>query len=232
MFSRTEEAIVLEDDCLPHPDFFPFCAAMLRHFRDEVRVMMVTGTNFAGRWRDDEQDFHFSHYGSIWGWATWRRAWKYYDVKAARWAEPGAKEAIRQLFPADEARVREDVFDAVATGRVDTWDFQWTLARLLQSGLTIVPSRNLVRNVGFGVGATHTSSWSRHAALELNAHPPPYRMSATVVADRAYDRFLFANGGCGGGRRGFWRMAAEVGHVVRLETARLRNLFSEDWKSW
>ncbi|MGH8018265.1 MAG: glycosyltransferase family 2 protein [Opitutaceae bacterium] len=232
VFSRVAEAIILEDDCYPHADFYRFCAAMLRAHRSDTRVMMVTGTNIAGRWRDDRQDFHFSLYGSIWGWAAWRRAWNHYDLEARLWADPRAREAIRHLFPADEAEARETVFNAMAERKIDTWDYHWTLARLLQSGLCVVPSRNLVRNIGFGKGATHTATNSRRADAELHPHPGPYRPAIAVVADRAYDRFVYENNGCGFGRHGNWlrRSSEMVSRRLLLEASRFRHLISDDWK--
>ena len=73
-FEHEEEGIIIQDDILPSPGFFVFCETMLELYRNDERIMMITGTNYhpvAG-----DKDFFFSQYFSIWGWATWRRAWK------------------------------------------------------------------------------------------------------------------------------------------------------------
>ena len=81
VFEQVEEAIILEDDCLPHPSFFPFCEEMLDLYRHDERIMHIAGTNSLEEWKSDVQSYHFSYTGGIWGWATWQRAWKYYHFK-------------------------------------------------------------------------------------------------------------------------------------------------------
>ena len=78
-FSQVEEAIILEDDCLPHPDFFHFCSELLTHYKDDTRIWNICGHNFQdAQWRGDGS-YYFSRYADPWGWATWQRAWKHYD---------------------------------------------------------------------------------------------------------------------------------------------------------
>ena len=88
VLGKVEEAIILDDDCVPHPDFFQFCEAMLDRYRDDDRVMMVCGTNYLEQWEASRQSYHFSYFGSVWGWATWKAAWSAYDVDMKGWGEP------------------------------------------------------------------------------------------------------------------------------------------------
>jgi hypothetical protein len=153
VFGQVEEAIILEDDCLPHPDFFPFCQALLERYRDDQRVMMISGTNALGRAVISES-YLFSRYFAIWGWATWRRAWRQYDIGLAGWAREKARSSLRSCYPAFVARYFTQAFDAVASGRLDTWDYQWVYACIFNSGLSITPRVNLVSNIG--TEGTHT----------------------------------------------------------------------------
>jgi hypothetical protein len=82
VFEHVEEAIILEDDCLPHPTFFTFCSEMLDRYRDESRVMSVSGCLFARS--PSPESYYFSHYLSCCGWATWRRAWQCFDFNMAK----------------------------------------------------------------------------------------------------------------------------------------------------
>jgi hypothetical protein len=192
-FDHEPEGIVLEHDCLPHPSFFRFSEELLARYRREPRVMMIGGWNPLGRWRDDRQSYHFST-GGPWGWASWRRAWTHYDVHMARWADEEARRALRAILR-HPRQLRDDLrrFALTHAGRIQTWDYQWRFARLVNGGLTVTPSRNLVRNIGFRPDATTTrrsrSVFAHMPAYELEfplRHPPAVELDQDFVA-RAYD---------------------------------------------
>ncbi|NEQ84096.1 MAG: glycosyltransferase family 2 protein [Moorea sp. SIO2I5] len=195
VFNTVEEAIILEDDCLPHPDFFPFCENLLERYRDDERVMMVSGTNFLGKWKSDRQSYHFSYYGGIWGWASWRRAWNYYDITMSLWSNPDIKNRIRDVLANNEHyQARKKSFDSTLNGKYDAWDYRWSFARLAQSGLSIVPAVNLISNIGFGEGATHTvSATSQLAQLKTISRDFPINYNQFTAVDRDYDHNYFQN---------------------------------------
>src|SRR6266436_1085855 len=156
VFSQVEEAIILEDDCLPHPSFFRFCAELLEKFRDDERVAAIAGTNLLLDWPRDSQSYHFSFIGGIWGWATWRRAWQYYDPEIKSWPQVLSDGIVEGLFPnPSHSSFWKDVMQQVYDQRINTWDLQWLLACWLQNGWLIVPRVNLISNIGAGVDATH-----------------------------------------------------------------------------
>jgi hypothetical protein len=73
VFEQVEEAIILEDDCLPHPTFFRFCEELLEWYRHDHRIVAISGDNFQNGHQSGEFSYYFSRYVHIWGWATWRR---------------------------------------------------------------------------------------------------------------------------------------------------------------
>jgi hypothetical protein len=157
VFSEVEEAIILEDDCVPHPSFFSFCEAMLSRYRDDERIMHVSGDNFQQGVRRSRHSYYFSRIAHVWGWATWRRAWKKYDVQMPAWPELRFKGIARQMFPVpNQAAFWEGILDDVHSGAVDAWDVQWVLTCWAHGGLSIVPELNLVSNIGAGEEATNT----------------------------------------------------------------------------
>src|SRR5262245_21741029 len=88
VFRHTDRAIILEDDCVPHPSFFPFCDEMLERYRDDRRVMHVAGYTFQFEEATTPYSYSFScHNLCAGGWATWRRAWRYHDLGLALWPE-------------------------------------------------------------------------------------------------------------------------------------------------
>lgn len=186
VFDTVEEAIILEDDCLPHPDFFPFCAELLAYYRDDERVMHIGGSNFQGGRRHGAASYYFSRYAHVWGWASWRRAWRHYDVDMARWPADAAR-ALAGVDHPDERRYWRFVWDMTARGRIDTWDYQWAFTCVSRDGLAVIPNANLVTNIGFGPDATHTIGISRIAGMAVEpldwplVHPTG--VSRSVVAD-------------------------------------------------
>lgn len=194
VFSLVEAAIILEDDCLPHPSFFNFCAAMLEKYRDDPQIMHITGTNPLGKWQADRQSYHFSYFGGIWGWASWRRAWQHYDFKMKSWSNPDVREKIRQVVK-ERYETSCKTYREVYEGKVDTWDLQWNFARLSNFGLSIIPAVNLISNIGFGEDATHTTADpSQSYVAQLPTYPLqlPLTTRAAKVSDRDFDLRYFA----------------------------------------
>ena len=190
-FEHEEEGIILEDDVLPHPDFFMFCETLLHRYAENDRVWMITGNNFQDGQKRGAGAYYFSRYTHIWGWATWRRAWKHYDRDLSYWKEWNKSDAWFQLLPDKvERNYWEKIFKRMFNHEIDTWDYQWTACVWFNDGLTATPNVNLVSNIGFGDGATHTTSaYSRHAAISVKplgelTHP------ASIEQDKIADRYV------------------------------------------
>lgn len=187
-FERVDEALILEDDCLPDPSFFPFCAELLARYREDERLMSVCGSNFQfGRGAADHS-YHFSRYPLIWGWATWRRAWQHYQPTMGQW--PALKEAgwLNDFLSPAAARYWSYNFSK-NYDNLATWDYAWIFSCWLRNGISVVPSGNLVKNIGFGEGATHTlDQESVFANLPLQTmdfplqHPPEVRIDEEADA--------------------------------------------------
>ena len=135
VFSQVEEAIILEDDCLPNQSFFPFCEDMLCRYRSDNRIMHISGNNFQQGQRRSPYSYYFSRIAHIWGWATWRRAWEKYDVDMKAWPEVRSARLIESLFskPA-QVTFWDRTINQVYQGHVNTWDAQWVFANWLHSG--------------------------------------------------------------------------------------------------
>lgn len=156
-FDHVEEGIILEDDCLPSQSFFWFCQGLLEYYRDEARVLHIGGTNPIDK-KLKSNTYYFSKYNRIWGWATWRRAWKYFDMEMRIWPQLKKQKIHYRFFNTKkEADLWSRLWDDVYNGVVDTWDYQWFLCRLV-NGISIIPDINLVSNIGFNTYSTHTSS--------------------------------------------------------------------------
>jgi hypothetical protein len=156
-FEHEPEGIILEDDVLPMPTFFDYCDDLLTRYRDDERVTMISGCNFiADRFRVDESYF-FARSCHIWGWASWRRAWRHFDLRMPAW--PAWRDGGGLRTVADGNRLFEfywhHKFNSCYSGAENAWDYQWTFACWLAGGLSAVPAINQTKNLGFGNDATH-----------------------------------------------------------------------------
>jgi len=174
VFQEVEEAIILEADCLPDPSFFWYCQELLERYRHDTRVGIISGDNFLFNKQFTEDSYYFSAHLNLWGWATWRRVWKYYDVNMSDWPDFKKKGYLRKIFSADKFSDKyiaylTQVFDNTYEGKVDTWDYQVVLTCLSQGFLAITPAVNLVSNIGFGPLATHTVQMSPLANVPVES---------------------------------------------------------------
>lgn len=158
-FSKEEQGIVLEDDVLPSPAFFSYCDTMLERYKHDERVFSVVGNNLVEPWYQHSESYFFSKVFFVWGWASWRRAWQHYDVNMASW--PSIRGQKRPLKWMPKKSLHRSywklVFDLAFNNQISTWDHQWTYTHWENQAFCVTPSLNLVRNIGFGAEATHTS---------------------------------------------------------------------------
>ena len=155
-FSLVEKAIILEDDCLPNTSFFRFCEELLEEYQHDTRIMAISGNNFQFGRKRTQDSYYFSLYNHCWGWATWRRAWQYYDIEMKLWSKIKQERCLKDILVNPGAvRYWRNKFQATYENKIDSWAFRWTFACWLQSGLTILPNVNLVSNIGFNSEGTH-----------------------------------------------------------------------------
>jgi hypothetical protein len=198
-FEHEPEGIILEDDCVPSPSFFRFCAELLARYRDDARVMHIGGNNFGSEASKplgaNDPSYHFSTQRNSWGWATWRRAWQLYDYHLTDFERVKAAGELDSTFTGPlEKRYRMGKMAGVLAlpQPPDVWDYQWEYTIARHQGLYIVPAVNLVGNIGFGNGSTHT-----HDGNDVMSAVPardlvfPLRHPVAVAQDRKRDNRRF-----------------------------------------
>jgi hypothetical protein len=194
VFETVEETIVLEDDCLPHSTFFRFCEELLDRYRDDERIMAISGDNYQFGRQRTRYSYYFSRYPHCWGWATWRRAWRHYDGEMELWPVVRDGGWLEDILGNERAIAYwTRIFDKTHNGDINSWAYAWTFACWIQSGLTILPAVNLVSNIGFGLNATHTRSSSRIANLGTHQMDFPFLHSPFVLRDARADELTQAS---------------------------------------
>lgn len=188
-FEHEEMGIILEEDCLPDPTFFSYCQILLERYKNDSRVMMITGSNSIPRRLRIKEDYFFSEYFHIWGWATWRRAWALYDAEMKKWPEMLSSGVIRARYGETLGERIEVMFQSVFSQEIITWDSQWAISCISNNGLCITPRANLISNIGIH-GAHFDGGGSRLLLLETR----PIHVSdlePPVKANRELDLLLF-----------------------------------------
>ncbi len=186
VFEHVDEVIFIEEDVLPELSFFAFCREMLWRFRDDQRIVTVRGLNLYP-WRTSSYSYFFSSFLGSWGLALWRRSWEQFDPAMTIWPEARESSLLVNVFPKHAHwKYWHWILDHCYGGNYD-WDYAFALSCWLQSGLTVVPTRNLIRNIGFGADAAHTKVDTGPGKLPLQSLDFPLRHPPFVLPDRAYD---------------------------------------------
>lgn len=189
VFQSAEAAIILEDDCVPNLSFFPFAEELLTRYRDDLRVGLIGGTSRLRGHTVSQYSYDFSSDVRIWGWATWSRTWNTFiesgDLNKSWDGTTGAR--MLESFPKG-ARRRAMASMVQAAGRLDSWALPFALHCRSKSYLSVVPEVNLVENIGFGNGSTHTKFEDYVAQVPSARIHFPLRHPALVAENPEVDR--------------------------------------------
>ncbi len=199
VFSRVEEAIILEHDCLPDASFFPYCAELLERYRHQPQIGCITGFNPLEKNFPFRYSYYYSMVAMLWGWATWRRVWQQYDEHLSTWPRVKEDGLLHLLFPNKRVIAYWTwIFDRMYDGTgPSTWDYQLAYTCWTRNWLSILPRRNLVQYIGFGPQAVHTTVSDSVLAVPAGAisfpldHPPaitPWPANAMQMQKRIYAR--------------------------------------------
>ncbi len=193
LFENEQMGIILEDDCLPLQSFFTFCETMLHKYADDKRIFEITGTNLQNGKQRGRGSYYFSKYGSVWGWATWSRAWEKYSYEMNGIEDFINTNQLAAIFN-DKAEIDYWTKAFLYASKLGSWwDYQWLYTIWRNNGICIVPNSNLIKNNGFNTAGTHFNSepkWytklgSNRKDIVTIVHP------ADVEIDKQADDFLF-----------------------------------------
>jgi hypothetical protein len=193
-FESEEKLIILEDDCIPHPDFFKFCGDLLIKYKDDKRVMCINGCNLNPQLCENySETYFFSRYSNSWGWATWKRAWDLFDSELAGLDDKRIYKTFADNLP---RKYRSKTYWSYMLGRVkqnkiDSWAYRWMFSLWINNGLAIVPQSNLIQNIGNDHRSTHTKGHLHYiniktSTLKLNNFQAPEHL----IPNTCYDNWL------------------------------------------
>lgn len=193
-FSKVKAGIIIEDDCIPTNDFFTFCEWSLNKYKNDKKVAGITGNNFLKNKIFLKESFYYSKYAHCWGWATWRRTWKEYDKNIKFWMKFKSSKKWENFFDDEvEKKYWEKIFNGVANNSLDSWAYPWMLCIWKNQQMIITPKKNLVLNIGFKKGATHTDSNFHNFYYKVSILKKPYILPKITKINKNADEFVFKN---------------------------------------
>ncbi|MEZ5582518.1 MAG: glycosyltransferase family 2 protein [Candidatus Competibacteraceae bacterium] len=225
VFRYESRAIILEDDCIPNLDFFRFCCQLLDRYDNSAQVMAIVGTNLQQGNRRSINSYHFGIYSVMWGWATWRRAWKKFELNPADCVEWNNKHQFRALF---DTRLEADFWRDRLARLVDSknpfaWDWQWLFAIWRSRGFIIIPEHNLISNLGTGrPDATHTVGISPFGGMQIESIEDPLVHPLAIERSKEADLYVLANALGGAGVVQDLNIANRLRRIVLRNAGRLR----------
>jgi len=195
-FDNEEMGIILEDDVLADKSFFYYCQELLEKFKDDKRVGSISGNNFVPDANFEGKSYLFSSYSQTWGWATWRRVWKDYDIEMKNWPKLRREKLLNKKF--DNwftviywRLIFDSMYKKINNG---TWDYQFTFLNWQKNYLTIIPKFNLTKNIGIGhVNATHTKTKSKLSDISVEKMVLPLKHPKEVIANKYFDNKIQKN---------------------------------------
>lgn len=197
MFEKEDAGIILEYDCLPDLSFFSFCETMLIKYANDETIMHISGDNFQNGVTRGDGSYYFSSITGIWGWATWRRSWKYFDPNITELPEFIQSKKIQNILskPHLQKYFLKKFQSIFYKKNITTWGFGWSFAVMNNDGLCVVPNINLVSNIGFGGDATHandtSSPFSNLKTGSISSIQHPSKKKSCVEADNFYTESVY-----------------------------------------
>jgi len=188
-FDQEEYGIILEDDCLPSTSFFKFCEELLVKYNDNKDIWHISGNNFQDGIKYSKESYYFSIHNHSWGWATWADRWKQYNVEITSLEHFDQEKIIDNLNLTPEIKnFYAKIFKETLDKKSNTWDYQWTYTIWLNKGICIIPSKNLITNIGFGSEATHTFDvTSKFANVKRHEIKFPLKHPDLIIVNKQAD---------------------------------------------
>ena len=192
VLEQEEYVIVLEDDIIAPMAFLQFAQAMLLRYQDNPEIVMVSGCNFTPLPTPHGEDYFFAKYGHSGGWATWRRAWKDFDLNREIKKEHLTLSFLKTITNSrKEARYYQKLFKYMRKRGVgnNTWDYMALYTFRIKNTLSIVPRVNLTSNIG--IYGLHARGKSEHHFRPYDADFVAHQHPATIECWTEYDKHHF-----------------------------------------
>lgn len=193
IFEHEDRAIILEDDCVPSIPFFSYCDDLLDKYKNDTRIWLISGNNFNEEAVSTQHSYFFSRFGHSWGWATWKRCWDEMDLHILKYPLIRDQDLLKAAFASKkETDFYNKYFNRVYNDKCyfkNNWDIQFSFTIHSNGGLTIIPRKNLVSNIGST--GTHTISKAKFHNLAIDNDFKIMSHPDFILPDVNYDTYHF-----------------------------------------
>lgn len=196
-FEHEEQGIIIEDDILPHIDFFKYCDEMLDRYKNDERIHIISGFNNFYEGYQSNVSYFMSIYSQIWGWASWRRVWKTYNLDVNAYDEKLLRLKIFKSIPSNSAKYFWRIYKKMKSFQIDTWDYQFFFNELYYERFSIISYINMIENIGMGgADATHTINDNLKITNHKSHSPYPIMHPTLLKTDEDADIITIKNSYC------------------------------------
>ncbi len=187
-FDNEPEGIILEDDVLPHPDFFTYCEELLDRYRDSDEVYFISGNNYDFYEKDSSDSYYFSAYSHVWGWAGWRKTMSVYNFTLDGMNLRRYYKSMSQLgLTLRERLFWSQIFMKMKMKQIDSWAYPMSISLKYNKKLSIIPNTALIKNIGFDERATHTTGSDAEVQNRDYAPIMPLTHPTEILRNAEYD---------------------------------------------
>ena len=195
-FENEEQGIIIEDDIVPHLDFFKYCDEMLDRYKDDKRIQGICGHNVFYNGYNSNMPYYMSNFSGIWGWASWKRVWSTYEYDVNKISRDLLRTKLLNRVPQKTCNYYLDIYDYMKKKSLDTWDYQFYFNQIINDRYTVIPYTNMTRNIGFNsTDAAHTSSANAFEIAHIEKSPYPFEHPAEIKEDNIADLIRIKNSG-------------------------------------
>lgn len=218
---RFGRVIVVEDDLILSPFFLRFMNEALDRYEDDDRVMQVAGYMFDAELNGLEEDALFLPFVTSWGWATWDRAWRYFDPDMTAYDKIANSAPLRRAFDLNGNYPYFAMLTRQRMGQIDSWAIRWYLSTFIRNGLALYPRRSLVANAGMDGSGMHCSN------REEDGNPVQMKRAVSSWPSEVTSSPYFSDIASSIGRTANnvlseWHLKSIVKNMVRIMTSRVR----------
>ena len=192
VFQKVEKAIILEDDCIPSKEFFPFMEKMLDRYRANLKIGSVCGSNFFNFKTKYKENYFFSKYQHCWGWATWKNRWQKFDGNLKTLDKIKKNKFLKSYLGSYKAYLYWHwILDRVKNGKMNSWAYTWAYTGFINKYLHVHPKKNLIKYIGYDNSATNTKNKPKYNLKITNNSK--FRFPSThpskILVNNIYDRY-------------------------------------------
>ena len=191
VLKKNDTVIVLEDDLYLSKYFLDYMNKYLHFFKDTKKIASIHGYCYPIN-KKNLNNFFLLRGADCWGWATWRRAWRYYNDDNLSLAKKIKKNNEINLFNFNNSF---NYYDMLINRSSSTWAVNWYASAFTKKMLTLYPKTPYIKNIGNSGLGTHSNKIDKRfdVSLSRNFKFEKLAIKEDIIARRKFEKFFKYN---------------------------------------